>query len=368
MRQDIAHRLFWGVVLIAIGVVFLLNQIGAISMNIGDLLGDFWPVFLIFFGLQGLLLQRGSHSWWNLLLIAIGAYFLGRNLGWVSLSPGEFFRFMGPVAIILIGLGMVLRGFRPRRSEPDEPGNGWRPVVPPPPPSWEPPNPHDPYAYQPHGHDPHAPSAPGHDPHARHPYGHEPHGHDPSGTGAPPHAAGPHASVHGSIQGQPGPAEPGSAHLPKTSRDGWGRAGQTWKQDGWQDWERGGWSCGGGYSRFIGDTFIGHDHWELRPMNISHFIGDTVLDLTKAQIPLGETKIHISSFIGDVKVFVPNDFSVGVQVNSSCLIGSVAVLDRRQGGLFNQVTVETPAFTDAPKRIVFIVSVFIGDVRVTKVG
>ena len=29
-------------------------------------------------------------------------------------------------------------------------------------------------------------------------------------------------------------------------------------------------------------------------MNISHFIGDTVLDLTKAQIPAGETRLHIS--------------------------------------------------------------------------
>lgn len=366
MRQEIAHRLFWGFVLISIGVVFLLNQIGAITMDIGDLLGDFWPVFLIFFGLQGLLLQRGSGSWWNLLLIAIGAYFLGRNLGWVSLSPGEFFRFMGPVAIILVGLGMILRGYRPRRSEPEEPDNGWWPVVPPPPPSWEPPNPHDPHAYQP-GHDPHAHTAHGHDPHAHKLYGHDPHAHDPSGTSVPPHADGPRGPVHGPGHGQPGPAQPGPADRPEPPRDGWRRSGNPWKQHGWQDWGRGGWGCNG-HSRFIGDTFIGHDHWELRPMNISHFIGDTVLDLTKAQIPVGETKIHISSFIGDVKVYVPNDFSVGVQVNSSCLIGDVAVLDRRQGGLFNQVTVETPAFADAPKRIVFVVSAFIGDVRVTKVG
>lgn len=355
MRQDVAHRLFWGVVLIVLGVVFLLNQIGLITMDIGEMLGRFWPVFLILFGLQGLLLQRRAGSWWNWLVIAIGFYFLGRNLGMVSLSPWEFFRFMGPVAIILVGLGMIARGFRPRREERSAPDNGWRSVTPPPPPpSWEPPNPYDPPAGEPHARDPHA----------RDPNTPDTSAQDPAGKGIPPHAAGP----HGPGPGQPGPA--GRPERPEAPGDGWRRSGGRWKPPGCHEWEkyaRDGWS-GHGYSRFIGDTFIGHDHWELRPMHISHFIGDTVLDLTKAQIPVGETRIHITSFIGDVKVFVPNDFSVGIQVNSSCLIGDVAVLDRRQGGLFNQVTVETPAFADAPKRIVFVVSAFIGDVRVTKVG
>ena len=103
-------------------------------------------------------------------------------------------------------------------------------------------------------------------------------------------------------------------------------------------------------------------------MTISHFIGDTTLDLTKAQIPLGETKVYVSSFIGDVKVFVPNDLSIGIQVVSSCLIGDVKVLDQKRGGMFNQMTVETPHFPDIDKRVVLVVSCFIGDVRVTKVG
>ena len=89
-------------------------------------------------------------------------------------------------------------------------------------------------------------------------------------------------------------------------------------------------------SGFIGDIYIGHDYWELKPMNISHFIGDTVLDLTKAQIPAGETKINISSFIGDVKVFLPNDYEVGIHVVSSAFIGDVAVLDQKEGGIFQE--------------------------------
>ena len=79
-------------------------------------------------------------------------------------------------------------------------------------------------------------------------------------------------------------------------------------------------------------------------MNISHFIGDTVLDLTKAQILPGETVINISSFIGDVKIYLPNDYEIGVQVVSSAFVGDVAVLEQKEGGIFKNIDVETPYF------------------------
>jgi lia operon protein LiaF len=83
---------------------------------------------------------------------------------------------------------------------------------------------------------------------------------------------------------------------------------------------------------------------------------------------MGETRVYVSSFIGDVKVFVPNDIAVGIKVISSCLIGDVKVLDQKRGGLFNQMSVETPNYADSDKRVVLVVSSFIGDVRITKVG
>ena len=38
---------------------------------------------------------------------------------------------------------------------------------------------------------------------------------------------------------------------------------------------------------FIGDVHLGQEAWELKPIQISHFIGDSVIDLTRASIPLG---------------------------------------------------------------------------------
>ena len=121
-------------------------------------------------------------------------------------------------------------------------------------------------------------------------------------------------------------------------------------------------------SGFIGDIHIGHEYWELKPLNISHFIGDTVVDLTKAQIPQGETRICISSFIGDVKIYVPNDYEVGVQVISSAFVGDVKVLGHKEGGFFKNMNIHSPSYMETDKKIKLIVSTFIGDVRVTKVG
>jgi lia operon protein LiaF len=75
---------------------------------------------------------------------------------------------------------------------------------------------------------------------------------------------------------------------------------------------------------------MGQNVWELHPINISHFIGNTVLDITKAQIPYGETKIVISAFIGDVKIFVPNDIELEVSVTSTSFLGIIWCLTAKK--------------------------------------
>jgi len=103
-------------------------------------------------------------------------------------------------------------------------------------------------------------------------------------------------------------------------------------------------------------------------MNLSHFIGDTVVDLTRAQIPLGETKINISAFIGDIKIFVPNDNTIGVILNMSSFIGESKFLNQREGGIFTSTNQQSTTYNDCERRIIINVSTFIGDVKVKKVG
>ncbi|MCC2684379.1 MAG: putative rane protein, partial [Paenibacillaceae bacterium] len=121
-------------------------------------------------------------------------------------------------------------------------------------------------------------------------------------------------------------------------------------------------------SGFVGDIFLGGDYWELKPTNVSHFIGDTTIDLTKAAIPHGVTPIQISAFIGDVKIFVPNDADVAISVTSSVFMGDQRVLNRSESGMFKSMKEESPAYKLADKKIKINISMFIGDIVVIQVG
>ncbi len=48
MSKRKTDSLFWGIVLLVIGFVFLLNNLG-VDISIGEIL-KFWPVILIYFG------------------------------------------------------------------------------------------------------------------------------------------------------------------------------------------------------------------------------------------------------------------------------------------------------------------------------
>lgn len=275
MNSNIFSRLIGGLFLVGIGVLFLLRQIGILPFSIGELIRTFWPVILIVIGLCNLV-GTGRHpnnrsiSLFGFIMIAVGCYFLGQNLGWYTFSIGDMIKYIIPAGLILAGLYVLLK---PRSRER-----------------------HYDSSMPPIGDDHH------------------------------------HQSHH----------------------------------DDWTDW---GWDSKAiNKSGFIGEVHMGQDYWELRPMNISHFIGDTVLDLTKAQIPYGETKVNISAFICDVKVFVPNDVEVGVTVSSSAFIGDVKVLDQSQGGFMRSVHSETPYYMEASKKVRIVVSTFIGDVKVSRVG
>ncbi|MGO4269963.1 cell wall-active antibiotics response protein LiaF, partial [Paenibacillus sp. TAF58] len=119
---------------------------------------------------------------------------------------------------------------------------------------------------------------------------------------------------------------------------------------------------------FIGDVHLGQEAWELKPIQISHFIGDSVIDLTRAAIPLGETTIHVSAFIGDVKIFIPNDIDVEVRVMASSFIGDMKVLDRRESGFLRSVRTQTSQYEEADRKIIVTTSMFIGDITIKKIG
>lgn len=427
--------------LIAIGGVFLAYQLGYVTYSIGDLIRTFWPSILILIGLSQLLgmKKHSSSAIGNVIMVVIGGYFQARNLGIDVISPGEFFKFLFPAALIFGGIYALVK---PKRS----------PVYPP----AQKENPEDMYDkdwnrknYPP---TPPAPIEPLESPldrmfvnlekdptetdreqarqEERSRYQWKPESdqldesesRDRKSSSSEFQKIGDMAREIGkqtadqvrkidfsriadevksevdsamkdlkkSMKNEHGQSEHGSS-----------KSGISLEKDPFpEDFADGGRfyeGCGedsnyrfGGYDReamkkarqqadkekkekmvnessFIGDYYIGRDYFRLKPMNVSHFIGDTVIDLTKAQIPYGTTKINVSSFIGDVVIYMPNDPEVGVKVHSSSFLGDQNILGNRRTGIVGGVD-ETYNYDECAKRIKINVSSFISDVNVNIVG
>jgi len=102
-RRADGRGLFWGLALIAIGTLFLLDRFGVTDVDF--VIRRFWPLIVILLGVSKLL--RGGQAWSALWLIAIGA--------WLQLTTlhvfGLTFHSSWPLLLIVLGAGMVVRTF-----------------------------------------------------------------------------------------------------------------------------------------------------------------------------------------------------------------------------------------------------------------
>ena len=315
MNPHLFQRMIWGLVLVSAGTLFLLNELGIIHVDVTYMFSTFWPVILIFYGIVGLVSQRRHHwggSIWSLLLCGVGTIFLLKNLNVTDLSLGEMFKFLVPVALILFGLNVI---FRPsKKEERHEMNRKYH-------------SNHKPEATE----DLSSPATKVND-------------------GLTDEEKEVLKDIHGKY-----PDEENSCYDQHEHKYN----GFVHNYDSGDVLHRHG---------FIGDVHLGQEAWELKPIQISHFIGDSVIDLTRASIPRGETSIHVTAFIGDVKIFIPNDMDVEVRVMASSFIGDMKVLDRRESGFLRSVRTQTSHYEEAEHKIVVTTSMFIGDITIKKIG
>ncbi|HEX7057098.1 MAG TPA: cell wall-active antibiotics response protein LiaF [Bacilli bacterium] len=323
-----ANRAFWGLILIGLGAIFMLEQLDLITLDIGQIFSTYWPVLIIALGLKGLMSLGRYGNWggayvWNLFIIAVGTVFLLKNIGVLgAISYREMMRFLGPAILVVVGLGLLLRPSR---------------------------NPyHDEHNYD------------------RKPkYNYKiPHPDELSGNNANQNSAMEQMmDMHEAMRQERAKHRAARQELREERQ----RLREELRRKREKNWHG---AHGNVENRasFFGDIHIGMDYWELKPLNISQFIGDTIIDLTRAQIPYGETTINISSFIGDVKVLMPYDSDIEISVTTSSFLGEISVLDRHESGLMRSLNVVSAHYADAEKKIRLRISMFIGDVKVERIG
>ena len=105
MSSGARNRLFIGLLLLALGGVFLAENLTGWDFD----WGDWWPAILLVLGVVSL----PSSRWVGVVLVLVGAVFLVDTLDVLDVNIGDFW----PVALIAVGAWVLLGGWgRKRRS------------------------------------------------------------------------------------------------------------------------------------------------------------------------------------------------------------------------------------------------------------
>jgi predicted membrane protein len=110
--------IFVGLFLLALGVVLLLDQQGIVSAH--RLYLYFWPAVFIFLGLENLFGHIGTTRFFGVAMVAIGVVMLLGDLGYIPIHIS--FETIWPILLIALGLSLVVSRF----SNDGAPKNGSR--------------------------------------------------------------------------------------------------------------------------------------------------------------------------------------------------------------------------------------------------
>lgn len=119
------------------------------------------------------------------------------------------------------------------------------------------------------------------------------------------------------------------------------------------------------YSKAFGDMYIDLAGVSMQSVNVSAGMGDVEIKLHNGILSTGLNRLIISSFIGDVRVFVPRDMAVFAHCSS--FVGDINVGERRASGFGGSIDSRSPGYDKAENKLYIACSGFIGDIRVVAV-
>lgn len=97
--------LFGPLLLIVIGIIFLLRNMGALTGDVWDIVLRLWPVLLIVMGLDSIYKREGFVG--ATFLIGLGIVFLLSNFGYLGMGVWQLVLRLWPVLIIAVGFDMI---------------------------------------------------------------------------------------------------------------------------------------------------------------------------------------------------------------------------------------------------------------------
>lgn len=112
-------RIIIGLLIVAAGVLLLLDTLG---YDIRIDVWDFWPVLLIAIGLKKILDPKGYRQiYWGLVILLVGVLFQLNNLGYLDFDVADLW----PILLILVGVEVIKTGWYRKgiKADPDKEGH-----------------------------------------------------------------------------------------------------------------------------------------------------------------------------------------------------------------------------------------------------
>lgn len=105
--------------------------------------------------------------------------------------------------------------------------------------------------------------------------------------------------------------------------------------------------------------------WQVTPEEIWTFVGDIDLDLTQAEIPVGETRIRILGFVGDVSVLAPQ--TVGISLSSWAFVTDGRAFGNKVEMFFSPLELASPDYESAERKVCLETTYFVFTPKITQV-
>lgn len=105
--------------------------------------------------------------------------------------------------------------------------------------------------------------------------------------------------------------------------------------------------------------------WEVIDEEFWMLVGDIDLDLTQAQVPVGETRLRVVKFVGDLEVLVPADVAVALDVHA--FVSNVKAFGERSENFLAPVHLTSDGYAAAERRVRLDVLWFAGEVKIRHV-
>jgi predicted membrane protein len=104
--------------------------------------------------------------------------------------------------------------------------------------------------------------------------------------------------------------------------------------------------------------------WQVAEEDITLGVGDIRLDMTQADIPIGETRIRASGLVNGIKLIVPE--GVGMMVSSMAFLTEAKVFGQKHTRFFAISQFASEDYETAERKVHLDLSYFVADVNVRR--